>query len=196
MPTHIVLSTGDIAWCVEAGRATHDRFKDLPGYYRNLLSSHVIGKFGELAVENWLRVEGAAVNRGPLVSHFRDIAELRRCDLEYRFPTPLRIEVKTWNANFWEAWGRCVQPRQLPKLRREADVVVWARLTEHATESLVEGRSPVPITVQIIGYSTLEDVANAPLRNTGPHYKPIYNHQLDEQSIRPTEEFTRSYLNV
>lgn len=188
-PIPVVLSAADVAWCVETGRKTHHEFVDRTGFYRNLLSSHVIGKFGERAAEAWLERE--VVGRGSIVSHFRDWAELRRCDIEITEPASLRIEVKTWNANFWARWGRCVQPGQLPKLRLQADVVLWARLAEHASDAVVEGRAPGPITVLIIGHSTVDDVANAPLRNTGPTGKTIQNHQLDEGDIRRAEALLR-----
>ena len=85
--------------------------------------------------------------------------------------------MKTWSARFWEGFERCVAVKQLPKLLRKADLIVWCV----CPEQLEPG-----IEVSQRGWSTLADVQAAPQRWTGPaRGRKVHNHQLDESALRP-----------
>ena len=151
--------------------ATFEKRQAVSGRYCNTLNSHRKGKLGEVAVESWLR----SANR-LLESPFRDIEREREADI--LATGPLRLEVKTWTARYWPEMGRCVTPGQVRPMRARADAVVWCSVAEHGGE--------VRVTIQ--GWSTLDDIAATALRETGPEFKKIVNHQLEETELRPLQE--------
>ncbi len=88
------------------------------------------------------------------------------------------IEVKTWRPSTWEEWGRCVTPAQAAGMAKKAAAIVWAVADDEAD----------PITVEVVGWSTPEDVLATDIRLTGPSYKRVANHQIEWNQIRPLEE--------
>jgi hypothetical protein len=166
MPVLVTLSEEEVAEANRFGDATWDLFKGRPGYYRNLQASHRKGKLGEIAVEEWATGLGLAVE-----AVFRDISQTSREDLVIG---RIRVEVKTWDEQWWEGMGRCVTPQQLPALRRKADAIIWCS---------VDGNK-----VTLHGWSTLDDVEAQPVVLTGPAHHPVANHQVPTDRLRPFAE--------
>ena len=100
----------------------------------------------------------------------------RECVADICVPGVFRADVKTWSARFWEDFGRCVAVKQLPKLLRKADVIVWCVCPEELQPGM---------QVSIRGWSTLSDVQAAPQRWTGPaRGRRVHNHQVSELTLR------------
>ncbi len=166
MPVVVSLTDDEVAEAIRLGDATWAMFRGKPGHYRNLQTSHHKGKMGEIAVEKWATGLGRKVE--PV---FRDISQTSREDLVI---SGIRVEVKTWDDRWWEEMGRCVTPRQLPALRRKADVIIWCS---------VDGNEVTPH-----GWSTLNDVEARPVTLTGPAHHPVANHQVPADQLRQLDE--------
>ena len=146
--------------------ATYERYRNYQGHYHNSAKSHLLGKVGEIAVEAWLATEGIEAD-----SAFRDDGRDREPDVQVR---GLRLDVKTWSPEYWAAYGRCVTPGQLKTKFSSCDGVIWA----------VGSTEAHPMTVTIMGWSSVDDIRSAPIRMTGPAYRQIANHQLDQHDLR------------
>lgn len=181
------LTKDDIVFCIKAGNETYNLFKNNEGFYRNLLSSHIIGKYGEVAVDRFLR------NKLPpdvgVTPYFKDAKLLQLCDIGLHGEKDLRIEVKTWRFEYWNSWGRCVTPGKMPKLISQADLVIWAYIARPITSIDLELPGPENIEIVLTGYSTIEDIQRSPTRFTGPEGKQIFNHQLDIDTLRKMDDF-------
>jgi len=152
-------------------------FERRPGYYTNNINSHLRGKLGEIAVSAYLRARGAATD-----GLWRDLARISEADVVIagRF----RADVKTWDIRHWPDFGRCISVDQFPTLRTKADGIVWCT-------SDSDLRPGMAVTIQ--GWNTMDDVAQAPERLTGPTYgRKVHNHQLDAASLREI----RAILNM
>ena len=171
----ILLSPEQVGDAEALGEETFEQWKRAPGRYRNTPNSHRKGKLGELAVELWLQGADRLLD-----SPFRELDREREADV--LAVGPLRLEVKTWTAAFWPRDGRCVTPGQMRPMRARADAVVWC--------SVQEDDGGVRVTVH--GWSTLDDIAATALRETGPGYRKIVNHQVEESELRPLEELLES----
>ena len=171
-PSFWLLSESQITEAQELSNQTLRRFESLPGHYRNTNNSHFVGKLGEIAAQNWIDQ-----NRGPCDPIFRDEYQQQSCDITFG---KSRIEVKTWNRSFWEKWGRCIAVNQLPALEKKADVIIWCTVS-------IPPRTPAK--VQLVGWSTLTDVSNSPIRWTGSEGRKVKNHQIYQNEIRPLASF-------
>lgn len=184
----IMVQQADITWALLAARESLARWAAAPGYYSNRLNSHFKGRLGEIAVETWLIQHGV-----PAISHFRHADREALCDIETQAQLQAqrcRIEVKTWSAAFWPALGRCVAIAQVPALRRKADCIVWCvvALPPSPTAEQMQGLSRV--AVDLVGWSTLDDVCRAPMRITGTgNMRPVHNYQLDATMMRSMTTF-------
>ncbi len=160
------LTTEESAEARRLAEFTHARWKNTTGHYRNLPRSHLLGKLGEVAAEKWARDQGVDVE-----AVFRDLDREREADL---IVGVLRVDVKTWTAAYWDNWGRCVAVSQLPRLRTKADAILW---TTHDDTSGAD-------VVTLRGWSTMVDVTASEVRETGPAYRTVVNHQLDPPDLR------------
>jgi hypothetical protein len=142
------------------------RWKGHRGRYGNSLRNHRVGALGEIAAEKWAKSHGWDVS--PL---FKDSVKSGSADLVVN---GIRIEVKTWSSENWEAWGRCFSTEQAQTLSTKADLVVWCIAADG--------------DITLAGWSTPEDVLLAPVRVTGPPYRRIENHQLDVGDLRRIED--------
>ncbi len=166
MTATIILSAAQVTEARAMGQETFERWKGRPGHYRNLLRSHVRGKFGEVAVEEWARREAVS----PCEPLFRHPEREREADIRLRFTL---ADVKTWDASGWAAWGRCIAPTQVAALRRKATVIIWCHVAQ---------RRDVEVT--IAGWNTLDEIVAASVRPTGPPHAPVMNHQVSEEDVR------------
>ena len=141
-------------------------WKSVRGHYRNTPKSHRIGKLGEVGFERWL--ESSEI-RGSIDPAFRDPGRAGEADV---LVESIRLEIKTWDSQWWEPWGRCVTPQQLPSIRRKADKLVWCHWDEARSLLTVEG------------WSAVDDIAALPITMTGPNTRQVANHQLHVNQIR------------
>jgi hypothetical protein len=164
----ITLTEHQVADAAALAEATHERWQAAAGHYRNTVSSHRKGKLGEIAVEEW-----AAQNGLEAESFFRDPNMERYSDIQLG---QQRFDVKTWDARYWEAMGRCVRPGQLSALRRKADGLVWCFVDESLDQ------------VVLAGWSTVEEVSNLPVVETGPSGRKLANHQVPLDGMRSMDD--------
>ncbi|MGY1713084.1 hypothetical protein ACI78R_01365 [Geodermatophilus sp. SYSU D01106] len=169
MTALIRLTPEQVEEAQEMGAKTFERWQRHRGHYRNLYGSHVRGKIGEIAVEEWAHRQGIAV----VESIFRDPSREREADL---LLGSALVDVKTWDASGWPEWGRCVAPTQLPALRRKATLLVWCYVEEHRY-----------VDVTVAGWNTLDEIAATALRPTGPAGREVLNHQLPDSEVRPLD---------
>jgi hypothetical protein len=162
----VSLTDAEIAEAHRLGDEAFDVFRANRRYYNNLGPSYRKRKLGEVAVERWARTLGVSVE-----SPFRDVSLTSREDLVVG---GVRVEVKTWHAAIWPGRGRSVAPGQVRSLRDKADAIVWCSL---------EGSD-----VTLHGWSTLDDVAAAPLAMTGTAQHPATTHQVPVGDLRPLED--------
>ena len=170
MSISVRLEAGDLARARALADASYMKFANSPGYYRNTPNSHVIGKIGEIAAENLMKSANL-----PVRSLYEDPYQIRSADLQIG---DIRLEVKTWTNDYWTDWGRCVAVGQLATLRQKCDCVIWVSATtaDHSAQ------------VFFHGWSTLQDIAMAPIRWTGPSGRQVKNHQLELGSLRDVSE--------
>lgn len=181
----VTLEQRDIEEAISLAEKTLERYRNVPGHYNNRFNSHFKGRLGEIATEHFLKKRGHTVN--PL---FRDLDQEALCDIAIKSALPVsKIDVKTWTREFWDEMGRCVACNQLPKLRVKADAIVWCVANLPNVKTPAEARKYRTLEVEIVGYSTIEDVGSAPVRFTGPAWgRKVQNHQLDNDSIRQITE--------
>jgi len=160
----------DFARAVALAEQTLAIFSQRPRHYNNTLNSHLRGKVGETACAKWLARQGVEID-----SAFQDVDRMQEADLIVRGSNPLRLDIKTWDARYWPTLGRCVAVGQLPALQKKADGAMWCV----CPSALEPG-----IDVEIVGWSTLDEIVNAPRRMTGPAgRRQVDNYQLDLHRI-------------
>jgi len=152
---------------------TLSRFAGRRGHYPNKRNSHLRGKLGEIGFAAWLQSHDIEFEPA-----FLDVGRLSECDVIVKGRVEHRCEIKTWDETGWDQWGRCVAVAQIGKLKREADLIVWCTTPKQMAAN---------IQMNILGWSTIEDVENAEKRVTGPAHNQIHNYQLDQ--IRPLADF-------
>lgn len=162
----ISLNESEVADAITLAEATLARYATRYGYYRNTLNSHLLGRLGEVAVDNWLK---AFSNCEAL---YRDSMDDARCDL---LANGKRLEVKTWNPKYWHAWGRCVAVRQFPAIQAKADLIIWCTAAP---------RTEPPATVTVHGWNYVNDISNINPTWTGPTGREVHNFQVPLDSIR------------
>ena len=165
MPVVVPLTEAEVEEARRLGDETCDALRTNRRYHNNLGPSHRKRKLGEVAVERWALTLGVEVT-----SPFRDVTLAGREDLVV---DGIRVEVKTWHREMWQAMGRSITPNNVETIRRKADAIVWCSL---------DGAE-----VTIHGWSTVDDVAAAPLMSSGPKHHPITTHQVPAESLRPME---------
>lgn len=169
-PVVVELTEDEVGEAKDMAAATYGRYAGQAGYYRNLPRSHLLGKLGEVAVERWLRSEGLEPDPA-----YRDPAR----DTEPDFLLNGQgVEVKTWRPDTWNEWGRCVTPAQASGIARKSRAIVWA----------VAEDEDDPVTVELVGWSTPQDVISTDPRPTGPAYRPVMNHQVRVDDVRDLAE--------
>lgn len=173
----IILKREHIEEAVRLGTITHAHWQEGNGHYRNRLRSHITGKLGEIAFEQWLQIREI-----PFHSLFRDLTRERECDIVAATSPTVRLEVKTWGYEHWPQLGRCVAVNQMNSIARKADKVVWCLLDKCPTFPSDLDHIPETLGVTVKGWSLIEDIRNAPRRFTGRDQ--IHNHQLDEADLR------------
>ena len=176
LPVEVAISESDLVAATDFATQTLRVFAGQPGYYNNSFNSHLRGKVGEIACANWFKSLGKDVERW-----FEEPSRISDADLNIVNHPLGRIEVKTWDTRWWADMGRCIAVNQLPSLQAKADAVIWC-----ISPSVLESDP----SIVLAGWSTLDDVASAPKRNTGPkNRRQVYNYQLDQDKLRDLSSF-------
>lgn len=98
------------------------------------------------------------------------------------------IEVKTWNAAFWQNLGRCVAVDQMREIRAKADVVIW----RIAPQSILPGASG-----EIEVWNTVVAIAHLPSVWTGPAgVRQVHNHQISIEQVRPLADLVNLIMET
>lgn len=110
-------------------------------YGFNHVHSHLVGLVSEHAswvlfteIEEMLNVD---LN---IEAPFHDDARDAECDI---IVGGLRVEVKGIKQNAWNRYGPCISTRQLAKIERKADIVLWALYDERNQLVTFQGWNPV-----------------------------------------------------
>jgi hypothetical protein len=173
----IDLTPAEVAEATRMGLETYERWRGRPGHYRNLEKSHRLGKLGEVAIARWATESGVQ----PIECLYEDGAREREADLVLG---AVLVDVKTWSASTWPAWGRCVATSQLAALKRKAAAIIWTFTEER------DGQ----VRVTIVGWSTMQDIEAAPVKSTGPQHALVINHQVEPNNIRKPEALISGLL--
>jgi len=144
------------------------KYSKVFGHYRNTTNSHLVGRLGEFAA--YLHLQESKLDPKP---HFLDINKDRDCDIETKVG---RIEVKTWKAEFWVDWGRCVSVSQYPSVRRKADLILWCVADE------IESDTP---KIEFKGWSEVASIEGLEPKMTGAEGRQIHNYQFEESDLNP-----------
>lgn len=160
-------------------RPTYERNKNnAHAHYENTPAKHQIGKLGEAGVEEWLRRAGVEVD-----AVFRDLDREGECDLVV---AGVRIEVKSWTAEYWEPWGRCATPAQIPWIADKADLILW----------ITVARANDRATIRVQGWSKPAEVGTYSPTYTGPKWKPIRNRQVPLDRMHSPSELLAAIKSV
>ncbi|RME59466.1 hypothetical protein D6779_04230 [Candidatus Parcubacteria bacterium] len=174
----IELTKDEIDEAERMANETFNRWKSFGGHYKNTMNAHRKGKIGEVAVERWA-IENDILQDSP----FRDPKREREADIILK--SNFRVDVKTWDEQFWNDLGRCIATSQVGFLERKADAIIWTMLR----------RDNGKVVVTLRGWSTIEDIRNAPIKETGrPGMRLVVNYQLAENDLRTISSLCESLL--
>jgi hypothetical protein len=191
----ITLDQVAIQWAVGAADESMARWASAPGHYRNQWTSHLVGRLGEIAAEQFLMSHSVQVQ-----AHFRCPERESLCDIELLAAgraLSVRLDVKTWSQAFWPDLGRCIAVNQLQALEHKAEGILWCILHESARRPRAIWQTLIAVRVSIAGYSTMSDVRQAPIRLTGRAGMPkVKNHQIAELDLRPSDELVSSLIRL
>lgn len=169
----LYLSADHREYAENLAQDTFEKYQNVQGHYRNLLSSHVIGRYGEMGAYvffNHRQIE--------CYPYFSNIEYDALCDINTKLG---RCEVKTWNPDFWNDWGRAVSVAQMPYLEKKADFILWCTAAEE--NSL--------INVRVHGWNTIEDMKVRSPIMTGPADKQVNNYQVQVEEMRSLDYLRR-----
>lgn len=186
--TQIPLNIEEVNWAANAAKSSIKKWAERQGYYNNRLNSHFKGKLGEIAIEKYLLQNGCKID-----SHFRFSERENLSDMVVKiknYTQICRLEVKTWDANYWAELGRCIAVDQYPGLKRKADLVVWCVIDLAKADELLE--NPGPAAISLAGWSKVNEISNAPIKNTGTgKMRKVKNYQLAQTDLRSMVEFMK-----
>jgi hypothetical protein len=130
-----------------------------------------------------------------LDSHFRFPDRENLADIVIKikgYKRIVRVEIKTWSANYWKELGRCIAVDQLSDLKKKSDVIIWC-----LTNIQEVPKTPAITKLFLYGWSTMTDVENAPIRLTGmENMRKVKNFQLPEKGLREMNTFLSNVLNL
>ncbi len=182
----ISLEIADVKWAIQVASTSIGKWSGQAGYYDNRINSHFKGKLGELAVEKYLLENGHKLD-----SHFRFPDRENLSDLVIKikkYTEVCRLEVKTWDAKYWSELGRCISVAQYPDLKKKADIILWCVVDLKDVDALL--KNPHEVAVSLAGWSKLEEIADAPIKDTGiGGMRRIRNYQLLETNLHSMSEF-------
>lgn len=155
--------------------------KNKAPYHQNTVHSHFIGKIGEIgAALAFQGLKSFAQSDVEIDEVFRDANRDRECDL---IINGLRVEVKCWKPYAIEQYGPCISDRQAVKLHKKCDAVVYATFDQRTKE------------FQLIGWNTMDDIAETPAVLTGPADRPekqVLNRKMAARNITELPVFSHN----
>lgn len=138
--------------------------------------SHFVGMVAEYAswvlfteIETMLNIN---LNIDPA---FQDERREGECDI---YVAGKRIEVKGIKYGSWLRFGPCISARQLPKIEKKADIVLWALYNERGQEFTFEG------------YNLVSEIAALDTIMTGAEGRPKIENYPVQSIIKPLQELT------
>lgn len=145
-------------------------------YGFNHAHSHFVGLVAEHAT--WIlfteieQLLGINLNIDPA---YQDERREGECDL---YVGGKRIEVKGIKYGSWLKFGPCISSRQLPKIEKKADIVVWALYNERYQEFTFEG------------YNLVSEISSVQTVMTGAEGKPKIENYPVMDLLKPMQELT------
>ncbi|MGH8527319.1 MAG: hypothetical protein ACREXY_24870 [Gammaproteobacteria bacterium] len=150
----VSLSSEDVVQAFDSAREkaadwAARRAPQFPG--DNSVTSHMVGKLGEVAVANWLVDQGYEVDRV-----FLDPAREGECDVAIQRPgPPRRIDVKSWQERGFNHNAGYVWAKQLPYIDK-SDLLLWVRTPDLPGDTGQESFDPASLgalVVTLVGWS-------------------------------------------
>jgi len=146
---------------------------DKSPYGFNHPHSHLVGLVAEYAslllFQNIEEVLNINLHIDPV---FQDNTRDSECDIIVH---GTRIEVKSIKYGAWLNYGPCISIKQLPKIKKKADVILWALYNEKKRE------------VTFKGFNKIQDIYKVPKLLTGPEGKQIINYKVQDILINLNE---------
>lgn len=143
-------------------------------YGFNHAHSHLVGMAAEYA--SWIlfnEIETLTNRDLHIDPAYQDDRREGECDL---YVGGTRIEVKGIKYGSWLQFGPCISSRQLPKIQKKADIVLWALYNEKCQEFTFEG------------YNFVSEIASIPTIMTGaPGRDKIENYPVIS-ILKPLQE--------
>lgn len=184
----ITVPCADVEWAVHAAKNSIGKWSQREGYYTNRLESHFKGKLGELAVEKYLLETGHAID-----AHYRFPDREKLCDIVVKvrkYTQVCRLEVKTWSENYWAELGRCIAVEQYPDLKKKSDLIVWCVIDAVSVADFLT--HPADVTVALAGWSRMNEIALAPVKETGTgRMRKVKNYQFAASDLHPIRELLK-----
>lgn len=148
--------------------------EDKSPYGFNHAHSHLVGMAAEHAA--WIlfneveMLSGTDLNIDPA---FQDERREGECDI---YVAGKRIEVKGIKYGSWLRFGPCISARQLPKIQKKADIVLWALYNERCQEFTFEG------------YNFVEEITTLDTVMTGAEGRPKIENYPVLPIIKPMQK--------
>ena len=100
---------------------------------------------------------------------------------------------KAWSEEHWQDLGRCIAVKQVPSLEKKADRIIWCVVEKMGKPSPEAVLTLQSLVVEVVGWSTLAEVKDAPIKFTGNEWAgKVENHQLDVDALHPMGTFVES----
>lgn len=148
-------------------------------YGFNHAHSHLVGLAAEHA--SWILFTAIEEMLGidlKIDPAYQDERREGECDI---YVGGKRIEVKGIKYGSWLNFGPCVSARQLPKIKRKADIVLWALYNERCQEFTFEGFNLVSeietLDTIFTGANGRDKIENYPVLNI---LKPLQEMQFND----------------
>ena len=103
---------------------------------------------------------------------FQDDRREGECDI---YVAGKRIEVKGIKYGSWLRFGPCISARQLPKIQKKADIVLWALYNERCQEFTFEG------------YNYVDEISTLETVMTGAEGRPLIENYPVLPIIQPMQ---------
>ena len=143
-------------------------------YGHNHTHSHMVGLAAEHATlilfQEIEKITGLDLQ---IDAAFQDERREGECDI---YVGGKRIEVKGIKYGAWLRYGPCISSRQLPKIQRKADIVIWALYNERIQEFTFEG------------YNKVDEIHLIDPIMTGPDNRPKIENYPVRDIMSPLQE--------
>lgn len=143
-------------------------------YGQNHPHSHYVGLVTEHAawvlfteIEHMLGID---LNIDPA---FKDPTRESECDI---YVAGKRIEVKGIKYGAWKNFGPCISTKQLPKIKKKADIVLWVLYNEKSQE------------MTFVGFNEVKDITSVQPIFTGKEGRPKIENYPVKDLIKELQE--------